>query len=138
MLKSPKDDFSETTLSAIPGSLGKLRYVAGLRQRNGSYFHWGLARSHGESNANVAIADAHSDVFTAILREPVSSLWGELRESASTLNANEADYVRQLLQCEEALIPADIRGGSRRHFNSVLLALSRLAGVLGLRTGPTS
>lgn len=133
MLKSPLEDFSRTTLAALPGTLRKLQYVAGLRQRNGDYFHWGMSRIHGEETANVTIAQAHSDVFSHLLRTPISSLWEEMRSDSGNPEESDAGRVTEALAGQkQALLPADLKGGSKRHFNSVLLALSSLATSSGL------
>ncbi len=127
MLKSPFDDFSDRTLTALPGTLSKLEYVAGLRQADGDYSHWGLAHTHGESAANVAIAQAHSEVFRLTLRTPLSRLWEEIRSTAKDHGGDVRQFARQLIELSDGLIPKDLKGGSPRHFNSVLQALSALA-----------
>jgi len=129
MLTSPNDDFSKTTLAAVPGLLGKLQYVVGLRQGNGEYYHWGMARSHGEASANLAIADAHSNLFILLLRTPIRVLWVEASGLAAELSISVREYVGRLQAQPERFIPPQLRGGSGRHFNSVLLALCSLAAV---------
>lgn len=123
MMKSPSEDFLTNTLAAIPGTLGKLRYVAGLRQDNGEYFHWGMARIHGEANASTAIADAHSDLFIEILRTPMSTLLQEVETVSDREGANPTQVVRGLLDSTDRLVPSQKRGGSVRHFSSVLAGL---------------
>ena len=51
--KGPFEDLL-LSLSAIPGALGKLAYLAGLRE-DGGYRHWGLARVHGSDKAEQAL-----------------------------------------------------------------------------------
>ena len=128
MLISPAEDFSKT-LSAIAGTLGKLRYLAGLRQGNGEYFHWGMVRRHGEANANRAIAQVHTDLFLVTLRTPIQTLWEETMSVAEGHSANLKEYLGELLEQRESLLPAQLEGGAERHFNSVLLGLCSLAGV---------
>jgi len=43
-LKSAFEDLSRTTLKAIAGCLRKLEYLAGLRERERDYLHWGFRR----------------------------------------------------------------------------------------------
>jgi len=128
MLISPAEDFSKT-LSAIAGTLGKLRYLAGLRQGNGEYFHWGMVRRHGEANANRAIAQVHTDLFLVTLRTPIQTLWEETMSVAEGHSANLKEYLEELLEQRESLLPAQLEGGAERHFNSVLLGLCSLAGL---------
>ncbi len=129
MLNSPAEDFSKTTLASVSGTLGKLQYLAGLRQNDGEYFHWGMARRHGEANARTAIAQAHTDLFLTALRTPVRNLWEEAKSAADDQSTDVREYVGGLMESQEALIPPELRGGTRRHFNSVLVGLCCLAGV---------
>jgi hypothetical protein len=126
MLKSPKDDFARS-LDALPNTIDKLNYVSGLRQPNGDYFHWGMSRSHGDETANVTIAQAHSDLFGLTLKTPLRWLWEEVDTAALRTQNNEENEWGGLPGPAEKLIPADLKGGSERHFRSVLLALSLLA-----------
>jgi len=136
MLNSPVDDFSTTTLSAVSGTLGKLLYVAGLRQGNGEYFHWGMTRTHGEATANLAISEAHSKLFTLLLRTPIRTIWEEASSLAEAQQTEVREYIERLMEKGELLVPDELRGGGRRHFNSVLLALCCLAGRPGPKAGP--
>jgi hypothetical protein len=127
MLTSAFEDFSNTTLRIVSGTLGKLIYLAGLREADGEYKHWGLARRHGDKAANATIAAAHSDIFSQILRTPLPSLWDEVKLLSLDQGRDEIEFVNEIRQQGQGAIPSDLRGGSRRHFNSVLLALSSLA-----------
>lgn len=133
MLKSPSEDFARS-LEALPNALEKLNYVAGLRQPDGDYFHWGLSRSHGEQTAKVAIAQAHTDVFSQVLRTSLATLWNETKDRLPKGETDEDTLLRRLEGQNEALIPSDVKGGSPRHLKSVLLALSHLAASAGQKT----
>lgn len=135
MIFSAAEDFSGKTLAAVPGTLAKLQYVAGLRQDSGVYSHWGMSRSHGEASANQAIAGAHADIFVEILRTPLNQLAGELERLAGEHETNSRELVKALLAEGELLVPQSLKGGSRRHFNSVLRALSALAAAPELQSG---
>ncbi len=135
MLESPAEDFSKKTLGAVPGALGKLQYLAGLRQHNGEYFHWGMARIHGEANASVAIGQAHTNLFLTILRTPIRALWDDAAERAREQGSEIRDYVKTLTETGDGLMPVQLQGGGRRHFNSILLALCSLAGVPAPKAG---
>ena len=135
MFMSPSDDFRNGTLSAVPGTLAKLEYLASLRQQDGDYFHWGLARIHGKETANEVIGAAHTDVFASVLRTPIRALWAEAASRAEEQNEAVGDYLREFAESGEALVPKELQGGVR-HFRSVLLALCSLAGVRAtLKTG---
>ena len=136
MFNSPADDFRNSTLGAVPGTLAKLQYVVSLRQQQGNYFHWGLARVHGESTANAVIGQAHSEILSSILRTPIRSLWEDARTTAEEQSEAVGDYLRELTELGETLVPKELQGGVKRHFMSVLLALCSLAGVpMSLKTG---
>lgn len=135
MLMSAEEDFSVNTLSALPRTLSRLRYLAGLRQDDGEYFHWGMARVHGETSANVAIAQAHSQVFRELLRKPVSSLWDELCMIALEEDSDVQTLINTLLERKKLLAPAETLGGSTLHLSSILTGLSFLAASWGAKTG---
>ena len=127
-LKSALEDFSETTLAAIAGSLGRFAYVARLRESVGEpYTHWGLRRVYGEQAAQQAIAEAHRKLFLQLLRTPLRSLMTDLQISAEYSEGSLTEYVERLRSRCGALLPAELGGGSARHFNSVLHALALLA-----------
>ena len=138
MFMSPTDDFRNGTLGAVPGTLSKLHYVAGLRQLDGKYYHWGLARVHGEPTANLVIGQAHTEIFSTVLRTPIRSLWEEAGMVAGERDEAVSDYLRELARLGETLIPKELQGGVRRHFKSVLVALCSLAGVPALKTDPAA
>src|SRR5690242_17536896 len=119
MLISAADDFLQTSVAAVSGTLEKLQYIAGLRQANGEYFHWGMARTHGEATASHAIGQAHTNVFLSVLRTPIRRLWEDAGASAQNRGADPAEFVKKLLEKGDQLIPADLQGGGRQHFNSV-------------------
>jgi len=110
--------------------------VAGLRQENGGYFHWGLTREFGEKVANETIAGAHRRIFLHLLRTPLGVLASELKLEISS-SQERIDYMEKLRKHGQDLIPADCGGGSRRHFNSVLQAMCCLA-ASGTGSDPTS
>jgi len=72
------EDFARRTLSAIRGLLPRLAYVTRLRDKSGTYHHWGLARTYGADAASEAMLQAHKELVTAILRTPLAKLMAEL------------------------------------------------------------
>lgn len=122
-----REDFEQNTLNSVPGTLGKLEYLAQLREENGRYFHWGLARLHGDEAAGATLEQVHLCQFLALLRTPLPQLWDEIQQAADTHQIEAREYVRALLQLGQALVPPVTGGGSHHHFSSVLQALSALA-----------
>jgi len=125
-LKSAFEDVIGTTLAAISGVIAKLDYISSLRGASRkAYAHWGLGRVYGEGAAHQALAEAHRLLFLKLLRTSLRNL----REDVGVSSGGEipADqYIADLRDNLPALLPEDLGGGSERHLNSVLLALSTL------------
>jgi hypothetical protein len=125
-LKSIAEDIQDRTLRAVAGLLGQLRYLAGLREPDGSYLHWGLARVHGEAATQRALAEAHRGVVTKIVRTPLRKLVKDMEESCGESAMAEADLLKNLNAQPARLVPPHPAAGSARHLSSVLHALSSL------------
>ncbi len=120
-----KDDFLERTLAKVPGVLGKLGYVAELRE-NGRYVHWGLERIYGEEGMQRTVAEVHRGLFLQVLRTPLRQLLEDATRSAAAQRSDVKRYLEAILQDPRALIPPHLGGGSQAHFNSVVAALLSL------------
>lgn len=136
-LFSAFDDFLQTTVQAVPGTLGKLDYISGLRTGTaGEYVHWGLARVHGDREAQQAIAEVHRLVFSEVLSTPLRRL---LEDAAMhNVHGNTARYLDELQARCEAMLPLNPGIASAEHFSSVLQALLYLAQARRTTTRPTS
>ena len=100
-LKSALEDLLDTTIAGVAGIAGKIEYVAGLRDSvSGTYSHWGLT--------------------------PLGALCEDAIVSSQGLPITAGEYVEGLRSRAPELLPADLGGGSARHFSSVLQALSIL------------
>jgi len=127
ILKSALEDLLGTTLAGVAGVVGKIQYVASLRNlAAGTYSHWGLSRSYGEQAAQQALAAAHRELFLTVLRTPISVLRNDVMISSRALQMNAGEYLQSLRSQGPNLLPQDLNGGSARHFSSVLHALSIL------------
>jgi hypothetical protein len=126
-LKSVKEDLQARTLRAVAGLLGKLEYLASLRQEDGSYLHWGLSRIYGEVPAQRALAEAHRSLLSMILQTPLRRLLEDVDESRGPGNLTQAEFLGQLENRETQSLPGKPGAGSRRHLSSVLRALAALA-----------
>jgi hypothetical protein len=124
-LFSPYEDFVLRTLSAFGSSLEKLAYLRGLRNADGHYYHWGISRRFGQENASQALAQAHTELWLEVLRTPIPVLFANSQELAT----DSARPFEAGNGAEDAweLTPANLGGGSKRHFSSVLLAVSLLS-----------
>lgn len=127
VLTSAAEDFEGRTLRAVPGLLGKLRYVVTLLNENiGEYSHWGLQRVHGSYNAQKAMRASHGALVSRILKTPLQDLAADLQHSAA--NAQMTDYeLLSGLGIADGGIPDDKYKASAKHFSSVLHTLFALA-----------
>ena len=123
---SALEDLQATTLKAITGSLRRLEYLARLRQKDGTYAHWGLARVYGDSRAKRALADAHRAQLSAILATPIRKLEKDVCESSEEAGVTPRAYLEKLSSTSSQLLPPNPGAGSTRHLSSVLHALSSL------------
>ncbi len=65
--------------------------------------------------------------FLNILRAPLRMLKEDLKQSSDAQQAAPHEYAESLRMRQQDMLPQDLAGGSARHFNSVLHALSSLA-----------
>ena len=126
-LKSALEDLLGTTLAEVAGTVGKIEYLASLRDvASGAYSHWGLTRAYGEVAAQHALAEAPRLLFLTRLRTPLCTLRDDVMVSSGALKMTAGEFMERLRSQQPALLPQDLGGGSARHFSSVLHALSSL------------
>ncbi|HWX91506.1 MAG TPA: hypothetical protein VNY29_02650 [Terriglobales bacterium] len=126
-LKSAAEDLQARTLRAVSGLLGKLEYLVGLRQEDGSYTHWGLSRVHGDDATQRALGEAHRGVVSAILRTPIRKLLQEVNDSGRETKRDPVDMLIKLNDASSQVVPRQPGAGASRHLSSVLRALANLA-----------
>ena len=124
--KSIAEDLQDRTLRAVAGVLGKLGYVAGLREADGTYMHWGLARIHGDAATQRALTEAHKGLVSRILRMPMRKLLQDVEESSGSEETQKVAFVEKLNQRPVHLLHPAPGAGTVRHLNSVLHALASL------------
>jgi|SRR5579864_5510093 len=124
--KSVKEDLQARTLHAVSGLLGRLDYFTSLRQEDGSYSHWGLSRVYGEEPAQRALAEAHQENVSLILRTPIRNLLDDAQQSSIQNGMDQQGLLQQLEDHKDRTLPKNLSAGSRRHLSSVLHALSAL------------
>jgi hypothetical protein len=118
-LLSAYEDFVGRTLASLPGSLARLVYLGSLRDDAGDYCHWGMSRTFGQGGASEALAQAHTEAWLEVLRTPIPALFAETQDSEMGSETWRGE--------REKLAPPNVSGGTKRHFNSILLALSLLS-----------
>jgi hypothetical protein len=126
-LKSAMEDLQTRTLHAVSGLLGKLDYLSSLREPDGSYCHWGMARVHGEPATQRALVDAHRSLVTKILRTPLRVLLRDADQSMNPKEGGQVDFLERLRRRHTEVLPPGYGAGTERHLSSVLEALWRLA-----------
>ena len=126
-LKSALQDVKETTLAAVSGLLGKLAYLASLRQAQGRYEHWGMEAVHGPESSERALKTAHAEIVAGVLRTPLASMLEDLRESSQASGVAAPAYIEGMRDSFDDLLPGERKDSPEAsHLNSVLVALSSL------------
>lgn len=125
-LHSALEDLRDTTLRKVSGLLARLDYLARLRGADGKYSHWGLSRVHGEAAAQEALAEAHRSTTTEILRTPLRRMVLDAERSSEAQDVDLDQYMKELQERGEKLLPPQPGAGSARHLKSVLRVLSHL------------
>ena len=125
IFRSALEDLRSTTLYAVSGSLRKLEYLAALRTLDGNYYHWGLARVHGEVAARKALEQEHRQVVSLVLATPIQLLLEDVEQCCRTAKTSPLQYLARL-RSEPGLLPPNPGAGSEEHLSSVLDALSSL------------
>lgn len=125
-IRTPLEDFMKSTLAALPGYWQKLLYFGELRGEVVKYDHWGMKRRYGTDASISAIGAAHTDVFLRILRTPLRILLADLRSSAMPQNRSPQDYLQQVNEERDNILPSDPGGGSQKHFDLTLHTIDSL------------
>lgn len=124
-LFSASEDLAIRTLKHLPGVLSRLLYLVTLRDDEGNYRHWGMARVFGDDASMQAAREAHKEAFNEVLRKPLHELWTELANPEKPEAAE--DQLRELSVAGRNLVPAGCSEAAEYHFSSVLHALHELA-----------
>lgn len=132
MKKSISDRLSENALSALPGPLARLEYMAKLRNADGQYSHWGLSKMYGEADVRRGIAETHQSVLSEVLGAPFPDLEQELKADSGALP------IRSLSRNLAWLMPPRPPDGCKQHLQLVLFVLSSLAQRPRSDAGPAS
>lgn len=118
------------SVSAVPGTLARLAYLAKLQTAPGVYRHWGLERDYGEEATHIAFRSAHLLIVETILQTDFSELLLEIRLNADDENVSTTEWLRRILEAP-CLDPCKSGEQIYLHFKYVLAALQVLAAHSG-------
>jgi hypothetical protein len=119
------------TLSGIPTLIGRLAYLASLRNANtGIYEHFGITQRIGEEESDRVLRRSHMAVFQEWLCYGLESQKEELEEYLSGLNGDRREIMANWITLEPygTWVPAESRDVERKLFNddlSVVLEILR-------------
>jgi hypothetical protein len=119
-------DFTLTTLAAIPGEFSRLTYMASLRDlSSGRYEHAGLAALYPDEALQQALMLCHEQIFERVLETPLSRQEADLKEclerTPGGLCATLAHWRR--MEAYRVLMPECAPGYLKELFCSNLRAL---------------
>jgi len=111
------------TLSGIPTLIGRVAYLASLRNANtGTYEHFGISQRIGEDEADRVLRRSHMAVFQEWLCHGLGSQKEELEEYLSGLNGDRREIMANWITLEPygAWVPAESRDVERKLFHDDL------------------
>jgi hypothetical protein len=120
--KTLTERLNENILGALEGPFAALSYFSSTKVSEVEYSHWGLEKTYGKEEVQLALRAAHTSVFLNVLKTPIPKLVEEITES-------DRRSLSAILKAKEikALIPSDQGPGSANHLKLVLYVLSCLA-----------
>ena len=122
----------QRTLAAIPTFIGRLAYLASLRNVNtGSYEHFGLAQRVGEDEVDRILRRSHMSVFQEWLSFGLERQKDQLEEYFSWLEGDKREIISNWLTLEpwNNWVPGESRDVERKLFNADLAVIMELIRV---------
>ncbi len=122
-------DFTLTTLAAIPGEFGRLTYIASLRDLScGRYEHAGLAVLYPDEAVQQALELCHEQIFERVLETPLAKQEVDLKECLERMPGGLPSTVAhwRRLEAYRVLMPERSPGYLKELFCSNLRALLEL------------
>jgi hypothetical protein len=122
----------QRTLSAIPTLIGRVAYLASLRNVNtGSYEHFGLAQKLGEDEVDRILRRSHMTAFQDWLCYGLERQKEELEEYFSGMEGDRREIVSSWSTLEpwNNWLPGESRDVERKLFNADLAVILELLRV---------
>ena len=126
------------TLQGIPSMIGRLAYVASLRNLNtGAYEHAGLSQRIGDTETDRLLRRSHHAIFGEWLCYGLQRQKQELEEYLSSLQGDRQGIIAHWLSIEPYAIwlPSEALAVERRLFNSDLSIVLELVRLEMVRDG---
>jgi len=120
------DEETLRSVSAVPGNLARLAYLASLQQEPGDYSHWGLVREYGKEAVSAAFRRSHQLVIDTVLQTDISELLGEVLVAAKDRRESVVQFL-DLLLSGRFLRPPQLPRHAEIHFRWLCESLRALA-----------
>src|SRR5579862_6299956 len=129
--RSAASDLWRNTLSQIPSVIGRMVYLASLRDPNsGRYEHHGLALVFGDNDANKTLKKSHTHVFREWLTFNLEQQQADLELYLSGLEGEKRTILANWLELApyRNFIPITARPVEKRFYLADIKALLKVMG----------
>lgn len=123
------EDLWRNTIAAIPSDMGKLAYLASLRDPNsGLYHHYGLETVYSAEQSDRALRQMHASLFYDWLKKPLADQKEDLEHYFRTVEGELNTVLEnwKVLEPYRAYVPVEADEAGRQLFRDDLRLLVEL------------